>query len=116
MDVLILERDKLIAEIFADALAGVGITTEITADDDQAMDTRHDSSIRVGINRRGEDMKGMQFGRAMRARCPWLAVIYMAALWPANLKRCALDVRERFLSKPVSMENLVRTVRELFPA
>jgi DNA-binding NtrC family response regulator len=119
MDVLILERDKLIAEIFADALAGVGITTEITADDDQAMDTHHDSSMRVmitGINRRGEDMKGMQFGRAMRARCPWLAVIYMAALWPANLKRCALDVRERFLSKPVSMENLVRTVRELFPA
>jgi hypothetical protein len=41
-----------------------------------------------------------------------LAVIYMAALWPTQL---ALDTHERFLAKPMAMETLVQTVRELLP-
>jgi DNA-binding NtrC family response regulator len=89
MIVLIVERDAFTVEIFSDALAEDGVTAEITADDEQAIDACHDSSTRVmitGINRHGEDMKSMQFGRAMRARGPLLAVIYLAALWPVKLK------------------------------
>ena len=66
----------------------------------------------TGINRRRDDMRGLQFGRAIRSRCPLLAIIYMAALWPAQL---ALDKRERFLAKPMVMAALIRTVRELLP-
>jgi hypothetical protein len=52
----------------------------------------------------------------MRVRCPRLAVVFMAALWPVKLHRCALGIRERFLTKPVAMAKLVRTVRELLIA
>jgi DNA-binding response OmpR family regulator len=119
MDVLIVERDPMIAEVFADALADVGISAEITADEEKAIAECRDSEARVvitGINRRGEDTKGMQFGRAIRARCPSLSVVYLAALWPLALSRRALDAQERFLSKPVQMAKLVITVRELLPA
>ena len=119
MDVLIVERDPMVAEVLADALADVGITADITADEDQAIAGCHNSGAHVvitGMNRRGEDIKGMQFGRAMRARCPFLSVVYLAALWPVMLSRRALDRRERFLAKPVHVANLVNTVRELLPA
>jgi hypothetical protein len=53
--------------------------------------------------------------RAMRKRCPLLRVIYMAAIWPARLHRCALGVRDRFVSKPVPLSKLIRTGRELLP-
>lgn len=66
----------------------------------------------TGLNRRRDDMKGLQFGRAIRNRCPLLAVIYMAALLPTQL---ALDTHERFLAKPMAMETLIQTVRELLP-
>ena len=116
---LIVERDPMVAEVLADALADVGITADITADEDQAIADCHGSGARVvitGINRRGEDMKGMQFGRAIRARCPFLSVVYLAALWPVAMSRRALGVRERFLSKPVHVTKLASTVRELLPA
>jgi|SRR5579871_6572800 len=119
MDVLIVERDPLVAEVLADALADVGITADITAEEDQAVAGCRDSEARVvitGINRHGEDMKGMQFGRSIRARCPWLGVVYMAALWPSVLDKRALGARERFLTKPVRTGQLVNTVRELLPA
>jgi DNA-binding response OmpR family regulator len=119
MDALIVERDPMVAEVLADALADVGITADITADEDQAIADCHDSGTRVmitGINRRGEDFKGMQFGRAMRARCPFLSVVYLAAVWPVMISRRVLDARERFLSKPVHVAKLVSTVRELLPA
>jgi DNA-binding NarL/FixJ family response regulator len=97
----------------------IGISADITADEEQAIAGCHDSATRLvitGINRRGEDMKGMQFGRAIRARCPFLSVVYLAALWPVALSRRALGVRERFLSKPVHVAKLVSIVRELLPA
>jgi DNA-binding NtrC family response regulator len=81
MDVLIVERDPMIAEVFADALADVGISAEITADEDQAFAGCHENEARVvitGINRRGEDAKGMQFGRAIRAA----ARPYASSIWP----------------------------------
>ena len=89
------------------------------ADDDQAIAAWRDGATHVmitGINRRSGDIEGVDYGRSMRERRPALSVIYLAALWPVKLRRCALDVRERFLSKPVRMEKLVRTVRELLPA
>jgi hypothetical protein len=71
MDVLIVERDPMVAEVLADALADVGIIADITADDDQVIAGCRDSEARVvitWINRRDEDIKGMTFGRAMRDR------------------------------------------------
>ena len=58
----------------------------------------------------------MKFGRAMRARCPFLSVVYLAALWPVALNRRALDAHERFLSKPVHVTKLASIVREFLPA
>ena len=47
MDVLIVERDPMVAEVLADALADVGITADVTADEDQAIADCHDSGARV---------------------------------------------------------------------
>ena len=119
MDVLIVERDELIAEVLSDALSADGISVAIVQNEEEAMRTCRDGSPRVvitGINRRSEDMKGLYFARAMRVRCPRLAVVFMAALWPVKLHRCALGIRERFLTKPVAMVKLVRIVRELLVA
>ena len=116
MDVLIVERDELIAAVLSDALSADGISVAVVPSEEEAMRTCRDGSPRVvitGINRRCEDMKGLYFARAMRVRCPWLAVVFMAALWPVKLHRCSLGIRERFLTKPVAMLKLVRTVREL---
>ena len=101
--------------VLADALADVGISADITANEEQAIAGCHDSATRVvitGINRRGEDIKGMNFGRAMRAQCPFLSVVYLAALWPVALST-VLGAHERFLSKPVHVAKLVGCWRRL---
>lgn len=67
----------------------------------------------IGMNRSGEDMKGLSVARTLRARWPALAVIFMAALWPARLCRNALSGRDRFLTKPVRLAQLAHTVRDL---
>src|SRR6476646_5418237 len=92
MDVLIVERDELIAAVLSDALSADGISVAVVPSEEEAMRTCRDGSPRVvitGINRRSEDMKGLYFARAMRVRCPWLAVVFMAALWPVRLHQCA---------------------------
>jgi DNA-binding NtrC family response regulator len=117
MDVLIVERDALVAEVFADALAEEGIEAKIIGDDEDAVAACEPDAPQVVItrvNRTQEDLRGKQIVRAMRDRCPRLAAIFMAAVRPAKLN--ALGKRERFLAKPVSMLKLVRTVRELLPA
>ena len=70
----------------------------------------------TSINRQQEDMAGLQMVRGLQRRRPMLRAIYLAALWPTRLHRCALGFHERFLPKPVSMAKFVRTVRELLPA
>jgi DNA-binding response OmpR family regulator len=59
-------------------------------------------------------MRGLAAARTLRARWPTVGVIFMAALWPARLCRNAPSARDRFLTKPMRMTNLVQAVRELF--
>ena len=115
MDVLIVEQNELLAAVLADALADEGIEAAVVRDEAEALAACEPDVPQVvvtGINRRRDDMRGLVFGRAIRKRCPLLAVIYMAALWPAQLTLCA---HERFLAKPLPMGALVQTVRELMP-
>jgi DNA-binding response OmpR family regulator len=116
MDVLIVERDALVAEVLADALADGGIDAVILHDEADAFVIPGDDVPRVvitGMNRRGEDLNGLAVARRLRSRWPALAVIYMAALWPARLQRRALSFRDRFIPKPVRIARLTATVREL---
>jgi DNA-binding NtrC family response regulator len=115
MDVLIVEQNELLAAVLADALADEGIEAAVVRDEAEAMTACEPDVPQVvvtGINRRRDDMRGLVFGRAIRKRCPLLAVIYMAALWPAQLTLCT---HERFLAKPMAMGSLIQTVRELMP-
>jgi DNA-binding NtrC family response regulator len=115
MDVLIVEQNELLAAVLADALADEGIEAAVVRDEAEALSACEPDVPQVvvtGINRRRDDMRGLVFGRAIRKRCPLLAVIYMGALWPAQLTLCA---HERFLAKPLPMGALVQTVRELMP-
>jgi CheY-like chemotaxis protein len=119
MDVLIVERDGLVAEVIADALADDGITATVVPDEQGALAIPAEEALRVvitGMNRSGEDMKGLAAARMLRARWPALGVIFMAALWPALLSRNALSGRDRFLSKPVKLTHMTHTVRELLCA
>ena len=116
MDVLILERDAMVAEVFADALAEEGIEAEIIGDDKDAVaacDPDAPQVVITRINRTQEDLRGKQIVQDMRNRRPRLAAIFMAAVRPAKLG--VLGKRETFLAKPVSMAKFVRTVRELLP-
>ena len=116
MDVLIVERDDLVAGVIADALADDGISSAVAPDEQKGPAISTENSPRVvitGMNRHDEDMKGLAIARGLRSRWPGLAVIYLAALWPVRLHRDALTVRERFLQKPVSLTKITRTVREL---
>jgi CheY-like chemotaxis protein len=115
MDVLIVEHDALLAAVLTDALADDGLEAAVVPDDEEALEACQPDMPQVvvtGINRRRDDLRGLQFGRAIRNRCPLLGVIYMAALWPLQL---TLNARERFLSKPLAMKTLIQTVRELLP-
>jgi DNA-binding response OmpR family regulator len=117
MDVLIVERDALLAEVFANALAEEGIEAEVIGDDKDAVAACQSDAPQVvitSINRAQEDLRGLQVVRAMRDRCPRLAAVFMAAVRPTKLR--ALGMRERFLTKPVSLLKFVSTVRELLPA
>lgn len=116
MDVLIVERDDLIAEVIAGALAEDGISAAVVPTEQDATRIAQDDSPRViitGMNRRLEDMAGMEAARSLCSRWSCPGIIYMAALWPARLRREALTARERFLPKPVSMSEMIQTVREL---
>jgi DNA-binding response OmpR family regulator len=117
MKVLIVEGDELLAEVFATALADEGIQSEIIANDETAVSACAQDEAQVvitSINRAREDMAGWRLVRTMRCRCPRMAVVFMAALWPIQLR--ALGCRERFLSKPVHIAKFVGTVKELLPA
>ena len=116
MDVLILERDELVAEIVVDVLENDGLTAAIMRTDHAAKTAYFPEAPRVvvtSINRCGEDLKGMETARELRSRWRSLAIIYLAALWPARLHRQALSTRERFLPKPVSIDRLTDAVRDL---
>jgi DNA-binding NtrC family response regulator len=118
MNVLIVERDELLAEVMATTLTDRGIGAKIIQDDAKAMEACEPDSpdlVITSINRGREDMRGLALVRAMRSRCPLISAIYMAAVWPARLHSGALGLRERFLQKPVPPEKLVQTVRELLP-
>ena len=47
----------------------------------------------------------MQFGRAMRARCPFLSVVYLAELWPVMISRRVLDAGRGFYQSPFMWPN-----------
>jgi DNA-binding response OmpR family regulator len=75
MDVLIIERDDMIATVLVDSLAEDGVAAAILHDDNEALALSQQSAPRVvitGMNRHGEDMRGLALGRALRARFPLL--------------------------------------------
>jgi DNA-binding NtrC family response regulator len=114
MNVLIVEGDDLLAEVFASALAEEGIPAEVIADDEAAIAACQPDEPQVvitSINRAPEDMKGRSMVAAMRDRCPRIAALFMAAIWPVKLR--ALGMRERLLPKPVPLPKFVETVQEL---
>ena len=121
MDVLIVERDELIAATLADALADGGIAAGVATDDEAlALALTPAASPHVvitGMNRtHQEDLAGQDVVRTLRRKWPALCVVYLAALWPARLQRSALAAGERFLSKPVALTKMIRTVQELLAA
>jgi DNA-binding response OmpR family regulator len=116
MDVLIVERDELLAEVIADALIDDGITVTVVADEQRALAIPAETgphAVITGMNRSDEDMKGLATARTLRGRWPALGVVFMAALWPARLCRNALSARDRFLPKPMRMASMTHAVREL---
>ena len=114
MDVLILERDPLVAEVLADALADEGLTTAVTPTEQEAAVIDDPPRVVItSINRTGEDLKGLEVSRALCARWRCNGAIYMAALWPLRLREKVLSGQERFLPKPVQMTQFLRAVREL---
>jgi DNA-binding response OmpR family regulator len=119
MDVLIVERDELLAEVIAAALIDDGITVTVVSDEQRALAIFAETGPHVvitGMNRSNEDMKGLAAAHTLRARWPAVGVVFMAALWPARLCRNALSARDRFLTKPVRMATMTHAVRELLSA
>ena len=116
MDVFIVERDELVGSMLTDVLDGEGISAAVLSDE-EALKLPPEDAPRVvitGMNRtHDEDLTGLKLVSAMRRKWPQFCAIYLAALWPARLPRRALAPGERFLSKPVRLTAMIRTVREL---
>jgi DNA-binding response OmpR family regulator len=116
MDVIIVERDELVGTMLADTLDAEGISAAVTSDE-EALKLPDDAPqvVITGINRgHNEDLTGLKVVSAMRRRWPpQLCAVYLAALWPAHLRREMLTARERFLTKPVRLAQMSRSVREL---
>lgn len=113
MDVLVIEQDEMIGAMLAEALAEDGLSVAVLPDH-QALDLAAEPKVVItGMNRRSEDLRGLGLARKLRARWPGIGVIYLAALWPARLRERSLDLRERFLTKPVRLTRMLDTVRDL---
>jgi DNA-binding NarL/FixJ family response regulator len=119
MDVLIVERraDRCDA---CGCFGGRGDRSRV-ATDDEALALTHAASPHVVITRMNrsthhEDLAGQDVVRTLRRKWSALCVVYLAALWPARLQRSALAAGERFLSKPVALTKIIRTVQELLAA
>jgi DNA-binding response OmpR family regulator len=116
MDVLIVERDELLGTMLADTLDAEGISAAIVSDD-EAQKLLPDAApqlVITGINRgHNEDLTGLKVVSALRSKWPRLCAVYLSALWPSRLRREGLAAGERFLTKPVPLVQLIRTVREL---
>jgi len=116
MDVLIVERDELMGSTLLDTLDEAGISAAV-ASDEKALSLLEDDAPQVVITsiHRGhnEDLTGLRLVSAMRRKWPEICAIYLAALWPARLRREKLGARERFLTKPVRLAQIIRSVQEL---
>jgi len=117
MNVLIVERDKLVGTMLADALDAEGFSVELSSNDEEALKLPPDDAPQVvitGINRgHNEDLTGLNVVSAMRRNWPQLCAVYLSALWPVRLRREMLAAGERFFTKPVHLALLIRAVREL---
>jgi DNA-binding response OmpR family regulator len=116
MDVLVIERDELVGDMLAETLDVEGISTQVTSDDEAFRLPVENAPqlVITGINRgHDEDLRGLKLMSAMRRKWPQICVIYLSALWPVCLRHEMLGARGRFLTKPVRLPQLVRTVREL---
>jgi CheY-like chemotaxis protein len=117
MDVLIVEHDELMGAVLAETFNAEGISATV-ASDEEALNLPPDDApqlVITAINRgHNEDLTGLKVVSALRRKWPQLCVIYLAALWPACLRREMLAKgRERFLTKPVRLAQMIQSVREM---
>jgi DNA-binding response OmpR family regulator len=116
MDVLIVERDKLVGSMLADTLDAEGVSAVVLPDEEalKLPPAEAPRLIITGINRgHNEDLSGLNLVSTLRRKWPQLSALYLAALWPVRLRREKLAARERFLTKPMRLAQMNRTVREL---
>jgi DNA-binding response OmpR family regulator len=116
MDVLIVERDKLVGSMLADTLDAEGVSAVVLPDEEALKLSPAEAPrlIITGINRgHNEDLSGLNLVSTLRRKWPQLSALYLAALWPVRLRREKLAARERFLTKPMRLAQMNRTVREL---
>jgi DNA-binding response OmpR family regulator len=116
MDVLIVERDKLVGSMLADTLDAEGVSAVVLPDEEalKLPPAEAPRLIITGINRgHSEDLSGLKLVSTLRRKWPQLSALYLAALWPVRLRREKLAARERFLTKPMRLAQMNRTVREL---
>jgi DNA-binding response OmpR family regulator len=114
--VLIVECDELVASMLADTLDAEGIPAAVAADEEAMMLPPDDAPCVVitNINRtHTEDLTGLELVAAMRRKWPQLRALYLAALWPARLRREMLTAHERCLTKPFRLAQMTHVVREL---
>jgi DNA-binding response OmpR family regulator len=118
MDVLIVERDELVGSLLVETLEIEGISATVASDEEALMLGDDGPRMVITNMNRGhnEDLRGRALVSAMRRKWPGVGAIYLAALWPAHLPRRALAAGERFLDKPVHLERMIRTVRDLLNA
>jgi CheY-like chemotaxis protein len=117
MDVLIVEHDELMGAVLAETFNAEGISATV-ASDEEALKLPPDDApqlVITAINRgHNEDLTGLKVVSALRRKWPQLCVIYLAALWPACLRREMLAKEsERFLTKPVRLAQMIQSVREM---
>jgi CheY-like chemotaxis protein len=118
-DVLVVEDGPLVRQMITYILRDAGLNVAEADSADAALGTLEAASrlpdvLVTGIELGRGQMDGRKLAGKLRRRSPSLAVIYLAE-HSAAVPEQALDVRERYLTKPFEPARLAQLVCEMAP-
>lgn len=115
MRVLVVEDNELVRAVLVEVLCEAGMHVTDTADPREALalaPAMGAPALLVADVNLGCDMDGFGLAAAARRRWPGISIVLISGR-PGNLHRYALHASDRFLPKPFSGSDLLRTIGEL---
>jgi len=115
MNVMVVDDDDLVRAAIAEILLDAGFEVTAFADPDQALgpyDAVGPPDVLITDINLGSSLNGFDVAAVAHSRWPSIAVILISGL-PVHFAGRMLDPRDRYLQKPVSNCNLLKTIQQM---